>query len=144
VLGLKGEGVEQVIREAFGRVPPADLPRGSDAFVQAVLERERAAETYLGRGIAAPRARVDGLKDPVLILARAEEGVPGWNRGERVDLIFLLLTATESPGDQVRLLERIARLVESGLVTERLRVAEDPEDVLDTIRAAESVGGGST
>jgi CBS domain containing-hemolysin-like protein len=139
VLGVEGSSLEEAIGRAFGQLPAAGLPVAKDVVVKAVLERERAMSTYLGGGLAVPHARLEGLERPCLIFARSEEGVPMRGRSEKAHLLFILLTPAGSPRTQVRLLARIAGLVRSEYVTDRLRTAERAEDVVAAIRAAESI-----
>ncbi len=137
VLGIRAASLEEAIERAFAGVPAAELPGPVEKLLKAVLERERAMSTYLGNGLAIPHARVEGMKTPVLILARSEEGVPVKGRDDRAHLLFILLTPAGAPREQVRLLARIASLLDSEYVTERLRRAESPAAVVEAIRAAE-------
>ncbi len=137
VLGLQASSLEEMIGQAFGRVPAAELPLPHEKLVRAVLERERAMSTYLGSGLAIPHARIEGLEKPVLVFARSEEGVPVRGREEKAHFVFILLTPAGAPRAQVRLLARICGLVDSEYVAERLRRADTPAAVVEAIRAAE-------
>jgi tellurite resistance protein TerC len=74
-----------------------------------------------------------------LAFARSDEGVPLPSTNERAELIFLLLTPSGMARIQPRLLADIVGLFESEYVTERLRTAETPEEVIDAIRAGQEV-----
>jgi mannitol/fructose-specific phosphotransferase system IIA component (Ntr-type) len=56
---------------------------------------------------------------------------------ERAELIFLLLTPVAMARLQPRLLADIVRLFQSEYVTERLREAQSPEEVIEAIRAGQ-------
>ena len=137
VLGIQAENLEGVIDQAFKRVPAAELPRPADRLARAVLERERAMSTYLGKGLAIPHARVEGLEKPVLIVARAEPGVAVKRREEKAKLFFILLTPAGAPRVQVRLLARIVALIDSEFVRERLLEAQEPAAVVEAILAGD-------
>jgi tellurite resistance protein TerC len=137
VLGIQASSVEELVGQAFGRVAPAELPVARERIVKAVLERERAMSTYLGRGLAIPHARLEGIERPVLVFARSEEGVPIAGRDEKAHLAFILLTPSGAPRIQARLLARICSLIDSEYVAEQLRKAETPQIVVEAIRAAE-------
>jgi CBS domain containing-hemolysin-like protein len=137
VLGIQASSVEEMVGQAFGRVAPAELPVAREKIVKAVLERERAMSTYLGRGLAIPHARLEGIERPVLVFARSEEGVPIAGRDEKAHLAFILLTPSGAPRIQARLLARICSLIDSEYVAEQLRKAETPQVVVEAIRAAE-------
>ncbi|HLF93825.1 MAG TPA: CNNM domain-containing protein [Planctomycetota bacterium] len=137
VLGLQGSSLEEVVGQAFGSVPTAELPLAPEKIVKAVLERERAMSTYLGNGLAIPHARLEGIDKPALLFARSDEGIPIKGREEKAHLIFILMTPAGSPRVQVRLLARICGLIASEYVAERLRSASTPAGVVEAIRAAE-------
>jgi tellurite resistance protein TerC len=137
VLGLQASSLEEVIGQAFGSVPPGELPVAPEKIVKAVLERERAMSTYLGNGLAIPHARLEGIDKPALLFARSEDGIPIKGREEKAHLIFILMTPAGSPRVQVRLLARICGLIASEYVAERLRSASTPAAVVEAIRAAE-------
>jgi nitrogen PTS system EIIA component len=91
-----------------------------------ILEREAAATTALGGGIALPHARTPYCPVPRLAVARLSPAVDfGATDGIPVDLVFLLLGPPESPGEHVKLLARIAKLAQRNGVLENLRAAED-------------------
>ncbi|HEU4678078.1 MAG TPA: PTS sugar transporter subunit IIA [Terrimicrobiaceae bacterium] len=92
-------------------------------IIHAVQAREETMPTYLGKGLAVPHGRLDGIDKPILAFARCAEGVPQEATSERAELLFLLLTPTGLARIQPRLLADIAGLIESEYVTERLRKA---------------------
>jgi CBS domain containing-hemolysin-like protein len=141
VLGLEAATLEDAIREAIRRVPPGELPLPPGRIVDAVIERERGMPTLLASGLAAPHARLD-IRDPVLIFARSDPGVTVPGRDERAHLLFVLLTPMRNPRAQLRLLARVAGLLDSEYVVDRLREAESAALVLEVIRAADPVALG--
>ena len=137
VLGIQASSIEEMVGQAFGRVPAQELPLPAERIVKAVLERERAMSTYLGRGLAIPHARLEGIDKPALLFARSEEGVPIAGRDEKAHLAFILLTPSGSPRIQARLLARICQFIDSEYVAEKLLKADTPQAVVEAIRAAE-------
>lgn len=139
VFGLRADSLQDAIAKIVVRIPPGELPADHQTIIHALLSREETMPTYLGRGLAIPHARLDGIDKPVLAFARSDEGVPVENSNERADLIFLLLTPSGMARIQPRLLADIAGLFESEYVTERLRKATAPEEVAEAIRAGQQV-----
>jgi CBS domain containing-hemolysin-like protein/mannitol/fructose-specific phosphotransferase system IIA component (Ntr-type) len=137
ILGLEAPSLEAAVRRAFDAVPLAELPRPAARLAAAVVERERMMPTYLGRGLAVPHARLPGLERPILLLARSDVGVPVAGRSERAHLLFIFLTATESPRDQARLLARVGGLLDSEAVERRLREGRNVAEVLEAVRTGE-------
>ncbi len=140
ILGLEAPSIAQGVRNALARVPAGELPLQSEGLARAVCDRERLAPTYLGRNIAMPHARLPGLEKPVMVFARSEKGVPvEGNAKEKAHLFFILLTPAGQPRIHQRMQARIAAILEnSEYVVDRLREAETPAEILETIRTGES------
>lgn len=142
VLGVEAESIVQAIETIFAKVPPGSLPLPSDRVKQAVLLREAAMSTYLGRGLAIPHARLEGIDKPTAILGRSEAGVRIKDREEKAHLFFVLLTPAQFPNVQARLLAKIAGIMESEFVEARLLEATTPQQVHEAILAGEAAALG--
>lgn len=101
-----------------------------------VAAREEQMSTAIGHGVAVPHARIEGLKQPFLFLARSREGI-AWDSedGEPVRLVFLLLTPQNEPEMQLFLLRQIALSAGNPKIRRELETAPPPE-VLEILRAA--------
>ncbi len=139
LFGLSARSMDEAIGTILFQVPPRSLPGDPGAIVQAVRQRERLMNTYLGHGLAVPHCRFEALERPVLLFARSEEGIPMPESGERVELIFILLTPARMARIQRRLLADIVGIIESEYVTERLRKATHPEEVIEAVRAGQQI-----
>jgi mannitol/fructose-specific phosphotransferase system IIA component (Ntr-type) len=139
VLGLRADSMRDAIQQILTSIPREELPADPKTIIAATLQREAAMATYVGRGLAIPHARIDGIDKPILVLARSDEGVPIENSNERAVLIFLLLTPSGMPRIQTRLLADIAGLFGSDFMTERLRKAKTPPEIIEAIRAGQQV-----
>jgi mannitol/fructose-specific phosphotransferase system IIA component (Ntr-type) len=106
-----------------------------------VEEREARMSTYLGHGVAVPHARLDGIDKACLSFARFDEGIPVPGQEERARFMFILLTPAGNPKIQLRLLARVASLIDSGYVGDRLMEASSAQAVVDAIKAADPVVG---
>lgn len=139
VFGVRGTSLRDAVKDIFAHVADAELPLPGREILTAVLEREDAMPTWLGKGLAIPHCRLDSLENPVLLFGRSDEGVPVENSGERVELIFLLLTPGGMARLQPRLLADIVGLIESDYVTERLHKADNPAEVIEAIRDGQQI-----
>ena len=128
----------EVIRALVGAATArAGLPE--EATLQAVLRREREVPTSVGEGVAMPHARLAGLSRPHLAFARLAEGIPfDAPDGRPVRLLVLLLTPAEDPGVQLRLLRRLAEVLQSDYLRSRLLDATTPEEVRETFRIGDA------
>jgi len=139
VFNLQAASITDAIRQIIERIPAAEWPVPPATIIKSALEREATMATYLGKGLAVPHARLDGIEKPVLTFARSDEGVALEGSNERAELFFLLLTPTNMARLQPLLLADIVGLFESEYVVERLRKADSPEDVIEAIRAGQQV-----
>jgi len=92
-----------------------------------LLQRERLGSTGLGRGIAIPHVKLEGLKTILCMFARLEEPIEYESHdSEPVDLIFLLLAPEHASGDHLKALASISRVVHQPSTLDALRNAKDP------------------
>lgn len=137
LLNLEAESIQQAIQLAFRTVGPDELPLEPTVLSSAVADRERLVSTYLGNGIAMPHARLPGLARPFLMFARSPEGIPLPGREERIHLLFILLTPAGQPRIHQRLQARIAGILDSDFVDNRLREAISVNEIIEAIRTGE-------
>jgi Kef-type K+ transport system membrane component KefB len=118
----------------------ARLDRGADSerFAAKVLEREALAGTGVGDGIAFPHAEVEGLTQPTLAFARLLDGLDfDAPDGEKVHLVFLLLTPPRDYDHELQILSAMARLLTREQVRRDLLSAPDEAAVIATIEHAD-------
>ena len=139
VLGVEAPSVVTAVRVAINRLDPTALGHDKEAVIAAVIERERQASTYLGKGLAMPHARITNLSKPMLVLVRSDLGIPvDAKPGDRAHLLFILLTPASNPRMHQRLQARIAAIMDnSDYVDERLREATDAATAYEVIRTGE-------
>jgi mannitol/fructose-specific phosphotransferase system IIA component (Ntr-type) len=137
-LGIEAESSVEAIRLAFNRMPEWNLPVSKEGVIKAIDERERIVETYLGKDLGMPHARIVGLPKPVVFFIRSDKGIPYRNNHERAHLLFVVLSPAGHPRIHQRLQAVIATIMdESELVPVRLRAAETPKEVLEILMTSE-------
>jgi mannitol/fructose-specific phosphotransferase system IIA component (Ntr-type) len=139
VFGVEGPSLAKALASLLSQVPKEELPTEGPAILFAALQRESLMTTYLGRGLAVPHCRIDSLDKPMLIFGRSENGIPLEHTNERAELIFLLLTPSRMARIQPRLLADITGLIESEYVTQRLKNAERPDEIIEAIRDGQQI-----
>ncbi|MER2252265.1 PTS sugar transporter subunit IIA [Methylorubrum podarium] len=125
---LRASGKAALLDDLARRAARAlDLDAGE--ILAALVRREGLGSTGIGAGVALPHARLDAVRRPYGLLARLREPLDFEAVDERpVDLVFLLLLPTESGGEPLNALARVAR---------QLR---DPENAA-ALRAARNAAG---
>ena len=137
-LHIEAESTIEAVRIALSRMKSESLPVPADQIIRAVEERERLIETYLGRHLGMPHARLPGLQKAIVLVIRSEKGIPYRGTIERAHLLFVLLTPMGQPRVHQRLQAIIATLLdESEFIPERLRTVRTPAEVVDILRTGE-------
>lgn len=130
---------EDVVRLLAERLVEEGRATDAGRLAQEILAREEVETTGVGGGIAIPHARSEAVLGTHVCVATLAEPVP-WNSidGEPVDLVFLLVGNRELPGQQLRVLARIAKLVRIGALLGDLRSADSPAQIVKALQAAEA------
>lgn len=92
---------------------------GAWAVAESALGREALESTYVGRGLAVPHARICGLPEAGVYIARCDPGIPWPDEAAR--LVVLLVVPEEAPGLYLQLLSHIMRW--------RMKGGSDPESL---------------
>jgi CBS domain containing-hemolysin-like protein len=141
ILGdLTASTAEAAIEEIVRRCDTSALGLDKAVVIDAVIERERSLSTCLGRGIAVPHARLEGIEGAHVLFARAPRGVRfGAGDDQLAEVILMLLTPASAPGLQLQLLAHLASLRESVFAWDRLRNATDAAAVLEAVRGSDEM-----
>ncbi len=119
-----------VIREFAGLLQATGKVREEDEIIRVLAEREALGSTGIGDGVAIPHGKVRGLKEIVVAFGRSRNGVDFQSLdGKPVSLFFLLLVPDGNPGDHLRVLARISRMLKNPVLRERLRTAPRDEEI---------------
>lgn len=114
--------ISEIAGRCFGAKPATVL--------DALLDREAAATTGVGAGIALPHAQIDGLDRMRGVFIRLETPIDyGAVDDKPVDLIFALLTPRGGTADHLRALARVARILRRVDLREQLRIARGAEAI---------------
>ena len=119
-----------VIAEVAARTFSLDAGKALDAL----LAREAAGSTGVGRGVAIPHARMKGLTAVHAVLVRLEKPVDfDALDGESVDLMVALFAPPDAGSEHLRALARVSRLLRQPEVREQLRQAQSVDAIMATL-----------
>lgn len=91
-----------------------------------LLERERLGSTGVGKGVAIPHARIDGLKGISGVFARLSNPIDFDAVDEiPVDLIFMLFAPEDAGADHLKALARVSRLLRDSATCDKFRQTAD-------------------
>lgn len=123
-----------VIREFAEMLRSRDRIRDESELVRVLLERESLGSTGIGDGVAIPHAKLHQLREMIVAFGRSDQGVEYDAMDARpVHLFFLLVTPDDRPGEHLRALARISRILKNPALREQLRQAPGREDILKLI-----------
>jgi PTS system nitrogen regulatory IIA component len=99
-----------------------------------LLEREKIGSTAIGEGVAIPHGKLAGIERVYGVFARSPEGVDFESvDGYRTHLFFLLVAPEDSPGDHLKALARISRLLQAADFRTRLMEAKTSAELFTAI-----------
>jgi PTS system fructose-specific IIA component/PTS system nitrogen regulatory IIA component len=128
---------EGAIRELVTALQRAGYfkPHEVDAVVAEILRREGLGSTGIGRGVAIPHSRYEGLPRLVGTLGLSKAGIPFDSiDGQDVRLVFLLVSRPDQPGPHLHALETIVRVSESDEFLNRLSAAATRDEMWELIQ----------
>jgi nitrogen PTS system EIIA component len=108
--------------QKLGQIAQDVYSADASEVIERLTERERLGSTGFGGGIAIPHAKLDGLdkvRGAVLLLAQpipfdAIDEAP-------VDIVFMLLSPTDSGAEHLKTLARVSRLLRNETQLARIR-----------------------
>jgi len=110
-------------------------PIDEGALVEALRLRERQMTTALVDGVAIPHAKLPRLPGLVAALGRSAMGVDcDAHDGVPTRLFFLLVGPAERPGDHLKALAAVSRLLHEERCRTALLAADDAASMLDVLR----------
>ena len=110
-----------------------------EGIVKAILKREELGSTGIGRGVAVPHTKHPSVDRLVGTVAISASGVD-FNSldGEKVQLLFLLISPPDRPGDHLRALENISRQLRDDTFCRFLKQSKSVEDIQQLLDEADN------
>ena len=106
-----------------------------DLIFEKLYEREKLGTTAFGNGIAIPHARIPDLKEPKVIIIKLADAINFEAiDGEKVDLIISLIVPDKKNDLHVKLLAKIAELLENKTFRLKIREAANVKDILSVVK----------
>lgn len=96
----------QLISQLCHELAELRYPGQGEALAASALEREGLEPTFVGRGLAVPHARVEGLYEAAVYIARGE-GID-WG-GNKADTVVLLVVPADQPELYLTMLSEVIR-----------------------------------
>ncbi|HOK39458.1 MAG TPA: PTS sugar transporter subunit IIA [bacterium] len=139
-IGTKATTKVEVIEELVELLYKEKLITNPDEIIDLVLTREAEQSTGLGRNIAIPHTRVEGLEKICCSLIISKEGI-SFNSIDHslAKLIFLILTPPLQTKQHILALETIALLSMNEEYKEKLINSKTSEEAMSIIKREEEL-----
>jgi PTS system nitrogen regulatory IIA component len=141
VADLQSSDRAGVIRELVQVLADAGQLAGDsvDAIARSITARERSrGTTGFGKGVAAPHAKLEGIRQPMAAVGRSAAGVDFASLdGEPVFGLFLILSPAESAEQHLRAMDLVFRHLQQEKFRRFLRQSDLPEKIYDLLREAD-------
>jgi mannitol/fructose-specific phosphotransferase system IIA component (Ntr-type) len=129
---------EDVLREMVGHLQESgEIPaRLAKQALEALVAREKMGSTGIGNGIAIPHVKLKGgPEEPLVAIGRSESGVDfAAIDGEKVRVLFLVVSHEDRAEDHLAILKGISALVRDGYRHRLLLGSRTPEDFVDLFK----------
>ena len=110
-----------------------------DAVVKSILARERSrGTTGIGRGVALPHAKIDGIERVIAAVGRSTAGIDFQSLdGEPVHAVFLILSPESQPEEHLRAMDLVFRHVQHERFRKFLRQADQAAKIMELLKEAD-------
>jgi len=148
-LNLKSSRKMDAIKEIVDAIASTGRIVDKVSLFQAIVEREELQSTALSCGaavphahidVAVPHAKTDAVNGIIMGLGVSQQGVDfDAPDNSAAHLIFLIAAPKNANSEYLHLLENVCKLLESEGFRERILLARDPAEALETIRSCEDL-----
>lgn len=131
----KRDAIERLVDSmaAAGRISDAA------AVKKAVWDREQQRSTGIGEGLAIPHGKTSAAPRLTLAVGRLAQPIDYDSIDHKpVRLVVLLVSPPDKTSEHIQALGRISRLMTSSDFRERVYSAQDPEQLVELFRSAET------
>ena len=138
---LASDEKEGIIRELVESLVESAVIKAEDceSILRAIMKREELGSTGIGKGIAVPHTKHPSVTKLVGTVGVSADGVD-FNSldGDKVQLLFLLISPPDRPGDHLRALENISRQLRDDTFCRFLKQARSAIDIQQLLEEADN------
>lgn len=128
---------EVILQKLVEAAAKSDRVGDPKTLLKEVLKREEQGSTFFNEGVAFPHARINGLTAPIVALGLTRKGVSDVLTEKPIEIVFLILSPTQTPDIQVKVLGLASRAAQNRQLLQSLKSAQTPEEVLTAIHSWE-------
>ncbi len=107
---------------------------GVEEVESALSEREHLDSTGIQDGIAIPHAKLESVTKPILAVGRSAKGINFNSHDNKpTQLFFVMLAPSAATGEHIKLLARLAQVLATAGIKDKLMEASSAKEMLDTL-----------
>lgn len=131
-------GKKRALLQQMAQFAAARLGVDAGEILSSVSERERLGSTGFGQGVAIPHGKIEGLNRIYCMFARLSEPVDYKSiDGQKVDLVFLLLSPPDAGAEHLKALAAISRITRHAPTLEKMRGARSRDALAAVLMGAD-------
>jgi PTS system nitrogen regulatory IIA component len=136
---LKGRTKLELLQEFSALLFEHGKIADKEGLTRVLAAREALGSTGIGDSVAIPHGKLRGINGLVMAFGRSVKGVEYDSLdGEPAHLFFLVIAPEDAPGEHLKALARISRLMKKKELRESLLRARDRKDIKRIISNEES------
>lgn len=113
-----------VLLEFAGLLKDKGRVGNAEELVRILSERESLGSTGIGDGVAIPHGKLELLRDMIIAFGRSSKGIDFQSIDRKpAHLFFLLVTPADKPGEHLKALARVSRILKNPVLRDQLRNA---------------------
>jgi nitrogen PTS system EIIA component len=131
-------GNKRALLQQLAQIAAARLDVDPGEILSSVTERERLGSTGFGHGVAIPHGKIEGLSRIYCLFARLAEPVDYKSiDGQRVDLVFLLLSPPDAGAEHLKALASVSRVTRHAPTLDKMRGARSRDALAAVLLGAD-------
>ncbi|WP_395624031.1 PTS sugar transporter subunit IIA [Sphingomonas daechungensis] len=131
-------GNKRALLQQLAQIAAGRLLADAGEIMSSVSERERLGSTGFGQGVAIPHGKIEGLNRIYCLFVRLAEPVDYKSiDGQKVDLVFLLLSPPDAGAEHLKALAAISRVTRHAPTLEKMRGARSRDALAAVLLGAD-------
>jgi len=127
---MKPKDKKELLQDFVSALKKNGLIKDEEVILDELLKREALGSTGLERGIAVPHALTDKVEETLVALALVKDGIDYEAAdGQPTFVIIILLGNKKNPGNQLKILAHICRMVKETDVVEKIKKSKSAMDI---------------
>jgi len=134
IIDLEGTTKEEILKEMIEVMSKAPEVTDQQAFLEAILEREKIMSTGIGIGIAVPHVKIPAVTDFVIALGRTPKGVDFDSLDGKPVHLVIMIGASDKQKDQfLRVLAKVSLLFKEESFRKAVLNASGAEEIMELL-----------